>query len=445
MKWLKKLSYTRMIALSFFLIILIGSILLMLPVSSRANQWTPFFDTLFTATSATCVTGLIVYDTYTHWSLFGQVVILSMIQIGGIGLMTIISMFSIFMKRKIGLYERKLLMQSAGNMRISGIIRLVKKIVFGTLLIEGIGSILLAIRFIPRLGVAEGIYYSVFHSVSAFCNAGFDLMGQFEPFSSFTAYETDYLVSLTLMLLIITGGIGFLVWSDILQHKFHVSAYSLHTKIVLFTTAILLVIGSVGFFLFEYNGNLQNLSLPEKILSASFMSATTRTAGMNTMNLSTLSDSGNILAMILMLIGGSPGSTAGGIKTTTIAVILMSVVSMARGNENVTIFRRRLETSIVKQAAVITIIYAGAVLSAAMVICFIEPADSTSILFEITSAAGTVGLSQSLTPALSVVSKIILIVLMYGGRIGGLSLLLVFAEKKKTAPLNRPYEKILIG
>ncbi len=445
MRWLKKLSYTRIIALSFFIIILSGTLLLMLPISSRDGGVTSFLDSMFTATSATCVTGLIVFDTYTHWSLFGQLVILTMIQIGGLGLMTIITMFAVFMKKRIGLRERQLLMQSAGTMRLDGIIRLIKKIVFGTLIIEGIGALLLSIRFIPKLGILEGIYYSVFHAVSAFCNAGFDLMGQFAPYSSLTAYETDYLVSTVIMALIIIGGIGFMVWGDLLKCKLHISAYSLHTKIVLITSFLLLLIGTVGFFIFEYSGNLAGLSLPDKLLSASFMSTTTRTAGFNTMDLAGLSDSGNILSNILMLIGGSPGSTAGGIKTTTIAVIFMTIGSMAKGYEDVTVFRKRLNASLVKHAAVIIVIYVSAVLLAAMAICFMEPADSKTIFFETASAAGTVGLTQGLTPTLCAGSKIILMILMFGGRIGGLSLLLVFAERRKQAPLARPSEQILIG
>lgn len=441
-KWLNKVSYTRIIALSFLLVILIGSILLMLPISSSKGVWTPFYNALFTATSATCVTGLVVYDTATYWSLFGQIVILVMIQVGGLGFMTIISMLSIFLKRKISLNERKLLMQSAGNMRLSGIVRLIKGIIICTVAFETVGSAVLAIRFVPQFGWKRGLYYAVFHSVSAFCNAGFDLMGNFQ---SFCAYEGDFLVSITLMLLIISGGLGFLVWNEIYTKKWKVSEYSLHAKIVLIATGILILLGWVGFFVFENNGNLAGYPLSKKLLSAAFMSVTTRTAGFNTMDLTSLSNSGSMLAMILMFIGGSPGSTAGGIKTTTVAVIIFAIINMSKGNNDVTIYKKRLEDSVVKHAAVIVIVYLIGTLSAGMIICAIESYDTTPVMFEIISAAGTVGLTQGITTGLSIISKLIIIILMYGGRIGGLSLLMVFREKAKPAPLHRPTEKILIG
>lgn len=444
-KSLRNMSAPRLIALSFLIVILIGAILLCLPISSKSREWTNFIDTFFTATSATCVTGLIVFDTYTHWSLFGQLVILVMIQIGGIGLMTIIIMLFIFLKKKISLHERLLLMQSAGTFRVSGMVKLVKRIVSGTLLCEGVGAALLAIRFIPRLGFSQGLYYAIFHSVSAFCNAGFDLMGQFEAFSSLTAYETDPLISITIMLLIITGGIGFLVWDEILRYGIHFRQYSLHAKIVLSTTVLLILSGTAGLFILEYHGNLANLSLPEKILSAAFMSVTTRTAGFNTMNLSTLTEAGSLLSMILMFIGGSPGSTAGGIKTSTLAVVFFAMISMAKGHEQITLFKRTLHTNIVKQAAVIIIIYLCGILLATMAICHLEPYSLTDILFETISAAATVGLSRGLTPSFGTATHIILAILMFGGRIGGLSMMLVFGEEKPQPPLKRPAEPIMIG
>lgn len=444
-KWINKLSYTRIIALSFLIVILIGTVLLCFPFSSKNGEWTPFLDALFTSTSATCVTGLVVYDTYTHWSLFGQLIILLMIQIGGIGLMTIISMFAIFTKKKIGLRERMILMQSSGNIRVSGIVKLVRRIVIGTCIFEGVGTIVLAFRFIPKMGFLEGLYNGVFHSISAFCNAGFDLMGKYQIFSSFTGYQSDLFVNIIVMLLIVIGGIGFLVWNDILENKWHFKKYSLHSKIVLITTAVLILLGSMGYYLFESDGNLIGLSVPQKILSSFFMSITTRTAGFNTMDLSTLSESGSVLTMILMLIGGSPGSTAGGIKTTTLAIVILAAVSMSKGRSDVSVFKKRIEESLIKQAAVIIFIYIVGVLLGTMLICWVEKTSASTILFETISAAGTVGLSKGITPNLGVFSRIILIVLMYGGRIGGLSILLVFAEKKKEAPLKRPSEKIMIG
>lgn len=444
-KSLKRISSTRMIALSFLIVILSGAILLCLPVSSRTGEWTSFIDALFTATSATCVTGLVVFDTYTHWSLFGQLVILTMIQIGGIGLMTIIIMVFIFLKKKISLHERMILMQSAGTVRISGMVKLVKRITAGTLFCESIGALLLAIRFIPKMNFWQGLYYAIFHSVSAFCNAGFDLMGKYEPFSSLTAYETDPFVNIVIMLLIIIGGIGFLVWDEILRYGIHFKKYSLHAKIVLSTTLFLIALGTLGILYLEYDGNLAGLTFPEKLLSSAFMSVTTRTAGFNSMDTASLSEAGSLFSMILMFIGGSPGSTAGGIKTSTLAVVFFAMISMSRGQKQVTLFRRTLAVNIVKQASVIIIIYLTGILTATILICHLEPYSLTDILFETISAAATVGLSRGITPTLCSFSHIILAILMFGGRIGGLSMMLVFGEEKPQPPIQRPTEPIIIG
>lgn len=444
-KYFKSISTTRLIALSFLLVILSGSFLLCLPLSSSSGEWTGFVDAFFTATSATCVTGLVVFDTFSHWSVFGQLVILLMIQIGGIGLMTIIIMLFIFLKKKISLHERLILMQSAGTVRISGMVKLVMRIIKGTLFCEGIGALFLAIRFIPEMGFVRGLYYAVFHSVSAFCNAGFDLMGRYEQFSSLTSYKNDFIVNITIMLLITVGGIGFLVWDEIVRYNFHFHKYSLHAKIVLTTSVFLIAAGTAGFFIFEYNHSLSELSVSGKLLSSAFMSVTTRTAGFNTLDTSALSESGSLLSMVLMFIGGSPGSTAGGIKTSTLAVVFFAMISMSKGHNGVTLFKRSLGSDIVKQAAVIIVIYLTGILVATMVICHIEPYPITDILFETISAAATVGLSRGLTPSLSTASHIILAFLMFGGRIGGLSLMLVFGEQKPQPPLKRPTEPIIIG
>jgi len=441
----KNMSPTRAIALTFAAVILIGATLLCFPFSSRSGEWTNFLNALFTATSATCVTGLIVYDTYSHWSLFGKLVILTMIQIGGLGLMTFITMLSIFMKKKISLHERKLLIQSAGTIRYQGVVRLVRNIFLGTFIIEGIGAVLLFIRFVRQMDVISALGYSVFHSISAFCNAGFDLMGKYKPFSSFTAYETDYYVSIVLASLLIIGGIGFLVWEDIKEKKWHFSKYRLHSKLVLCTTAFLLAGGTLGFLIFEYHGNLQGYSLPHKLLSSFFMSATTRTAGFNTMELSTLSEAGSLFASILMLIGGSPGSTAGGIKTVTVTVLVLSSLSMAKGQSEVTVFKKRLDASVVKHAAVIPSIYVIAVALATSLLCHFDGLSLTDAFFEAASAAGTAGLTRGITTSLSAASRIILIILMFGGRLGGLSLAMVFGEQRPQPPTRRPTEKIVIG
>lgn len=444
-KWLHKITPTRIIALSFILVILTGTLLLCLPVSSRTGDWTHPRDALFTSTSATCVTGLIVEDTYTHWSLFGQLVILVMIQIGGIGLMTVISMIFLFMRRKLSMQERLILMQAAGNVQVAGVVKLVKRILAGTGIIEAAGAVLLAIRFIPQMGILQGSYYAIFHSVSAFCNAGFDLMGKYEPYSSMTAYQDDWLVCLTLTLLIILGGIGFLVWDDILKNKLHFSHYTLHAKLILIMTGILLLLGTIGFFIFEAEATMQEDGIGERILKSIFASTTMRTAGFNTIDYSRMSPASTLLSDTLMMIGGGPGSTAGGIKTTTIAVIFIAMVSMSHGNSDITVFKKRLGKDLVKQAAVIVIVYINYVIFGTMLICHIEGLGLSEVLFEVISATCTVGVTTGITQSLSTASYILLILLMFAGRIGGFSLILIFGDLGKKPPLKRPKEKILIG
>lgn len=440
-----KITYTQSIALGFLAIILTGAILLSLPIASREGAATPFLDSLFTAVSATCVTGLVVYDTFSHWSVFGQIVILIMIQTGGLGFMTVITMFSIFLKRRISLHERRLLMQSAGMIRISGAVRLIKRILIGTLIFEGTGAILMAFRFCPEMGFTEGLYNAIFHSISAFCNAGFDLMGKFNPYSSLMRYQGDWLINLVIMSLIVLGGIGFLVWNDISIKKQKFEQYELHTKIVLVTTAVLLVTSAAAFFVLEKDASMKGMNTGQRILASMFQAVTPRTAGFNTVDMSALSESGNVLTVFLMLVGGSPGSTAGGIKTTTLMVMITSTIAAARQLHSVNVFKRRLDEGILHQAAAIVTIYIFAVLAAVIVICHIETLPMKDVVFEVGSAIGTVGLSVGLTSGFSHASRIILMVLMFGGRVGGLSLMVVFAEKKNNVMLERPPEKILIG
>ncbi len=439
------ITYTRIIALGFIGVILLGTILLSLPFAARDGHITPFIDTLFTATSATAVTGLVVFDTFQHWSLFGQIVILGMIQIGGIGFMTIVTLFSMVLKRNISLHERILLSQSAGTLTLSGVVRLIRRITLGTFLMEGIGAIILAFRFCPKMGFLEGIYNAIFHSVSAFCNAGFDIMGKYREFSSLTAFSDDILVNIVLMLLIVIGGIGFIVWNDIIKSRFNFKKYMLHSKIVLSATLFLILSGAILFFIFEYNSAFANQTLGNKVTMSFFQSITTRTAGFNTADLNTLSESGNILTRILMFIGGSPGSTAGGIKTTTFVVLVFGVISSSRHTPSINLFRKRLDENIVKQASAIFTIYICAILVATMIICAIQPFSMKDVVFEVISASGTVGLSSGITPDLNILSKIIIIFLMFGGRVGGLTLALVLAEKRVHVPIDRPTEKLLIG
>ena len=441
----RSMTYTRMIAMSFIGLILIGSLLLSLPVSSAEGNATPYVDALFTASSAVCVTGLVVYDTFAHWSLFGKLVILALIQIGGLGFMMTISTFVIFTRKRISLRERKILMESSGTMRLDGVIALVKRIILGTFLVELLGAICLAIRFCPQMGLGTGLFYSVFHSISAFCNAGFDIMGSFGEFSSMTRYSADVLVNVVLMLLIVVGGIGFIVWEDILQNKHHLRKYSLHSKIVLTTTAILLAGGMLMFFLFEYNASMAGMNMSERLLCSAFQSVSPRTAGMNTIDLTALSNGGLILTLILMFIGGSPGSTAGGIKTTTFAVLIIGALTVSRNDNTAEAFKKRIDDNTVRRACAVFVLYILAFLIAVMVLGTIEPFSLKEIVFEVVSALGTVGLSLGITPHLGTAAKIIIAFLMFMGRVGGLSLMLVLSEKKKPARLERPVGKLLIG
>ena len=443
----KRMSATRRIVLLFLGVIFIGTLLLCLPISAKSREWTPFFHSLFTATSATCVTGLTVFDTCTHWSLFGQIVILILIQCGGLGVMTTITMFAVFAKRRISLYERKLLMQSEGTMRTGGVIKLLKRVVAGTFLFECCGAILLAFRFCadPRIGFWRGLFYAVFHAVSAFCNAGFDLMGRLSPGSSLTLFANDVLVNLTISVLIIIGGIGFFVWDDILQKKLKFKTYTLQSKLVLTVSAALILFGWVFFFLFEQDSSLAGMSTGQKILTSLFQSITARTAGFFTTDLSKLSVPGNLLMTALMFVGGSPGSTAGGVKTTTVAVLLMQLVASSRGNKNPTVFKRCIDDETVKRAASIGAIYVLLDLFGTMFISAVDRFPLQDILFETVSAAGTVGLSTGITSQFSAASQFVLILLMFSGRIGGLTMMVTFAEKKMNIPLKRPNEKILIG
>lgn len=440
----QKFTYVRIMALGFAAIILIGAILLSLPIASRSGRATPFINSVFTSASATCVTGLSVVDTSAHWSLFGQIVILFLIQTGGLGFMTFITMFSIFMKKRVSPHERRIMMQSAGTLRVSGASSLIKKIIFGTLTFEAIGAIALSFRFCPKLGPLKGIWYAIFHSVSAFCNAGFDLMGSIGS-SSFEKYRNDLLINITLICLIILGGLGFLVWSDTIKCKFKFKQFQLHTKLVVVITFILILVGTVAFMITERHTAFSKMNNGEMFLSALFQSVTTRTAGFFTVQQDMLSDSGSIISMILMLIGGSSGSTAGGIKTTTIAIFIISTFYASRNCDDTVVFKRRIEPTAVRQAHTIVAVYLIMVFLSVIFICGIEPFPMKKIFYEVVSAIGTVGLSMNLTPLLSTASKVIIIFLMYAGRIGGLSLVLVIAEKRDKIPLERPTENIMIG
>ncbi|MBQ7309281.1 MAG: Trk family potassium uptake protein [Clostridia bacterium] len=441
----RKLSYTQLIVLSFLGVILVGALILCLPISSAEHEWTDPLSALFTATSATCVTGLIVVDTYTHWSIFGQIIILLLIQIGGLGFMTIMTLFAIVTHRRITLHQRKLLMQSAGNYQLNGVMTLIQKILIGTVIFEGVGALLLAVRFIPMMGFGEGLYNAIFHAVSAFCNAGFDLMGKYGQFSSLTTFRDDAYVQMIIMALIIIGGLGFFVWSDLLKCRHHFKKYALHTKIVLVTSGFLILVGAAGFFLLERNASMADLPLWEKILASFFQSVTTRTAGFNTVDQAMLSDGGGMLSIILMLIGGSPGSTAGGMKTTTILIVMLNVIASIRNRDGIEIFKKRIDDETVKQAAAITGIYMLLTLIVSTIIVAFEPVDLEHVLFEVSSAIGTVGISMGLTQSLSALSHVLLMILMFVGRVGGLTFALAFSTESVTADIQRPRERVLVG
>lgn len=444
-KWYGKLSTTQTIAAGFLVIILIGTLLLMLPVSSKSGEWTNILTALFTATSATCVTGLVVVDTYVYWSFFGKCVILALIQIGGLGFMTIGVFLAIFMKKNIGLRERGLLQESMNTLQIGGVVKLVKKITIATFAIEGIGAVLLAIRFIPQMGWLEGIGNGIFHSISAFCNAGFDLMGRNEEYSSLVAYSGDVLVNLTIMLLIVIGGLGFVVWDDLQKKKFRVREYMLHTKIVLVFTLVLLFGGALLIFLFERENLMADMGCKETILTSLFASVTARTAGFNTIDVAGMSVSSKLVTIALMFIGGSPGSTAGGVKTTTFAVMLIFVWANLRNSHGSNIFKRRLEEEEIRKASIVVTINLLLAVSAAIAICALQPFSLEDVMLEVFSAIGTVGMSTGITRELNVVSRIIVILLMYCGRIGSMTFALSFTERKKVAPIQLPAEKIIIG
>lgn len=441
----KRLTQTQLIVVGYVLVILIGTVLLMLPVSSRSGSVTSFLDALFTATSATCVTGLIVADTFQHWSTFGQSVVLLLIQIGGLGFMTIGVFFAIFLRRRIGLKIRGILQESVNSLQIGGIVRLTKKIIVGTLIFEGAGAALLAIRFVPQFGPGTGLYYAVFHSVSAFCNGGFDLMGRKEAYSSLTAYYNDGLVNLTIMALIIIGGIGFFVWNDLWEHKWHWKKYRLHTKIVLSSTGILIVAGAVLFYIFEAGNVLKDMPVWDRIWCSLFNSVTARTAGFNTTDTGALRESSQLLTILLMLIGGSPGSTAGGMKTTTLVVLILYVKMNLRQQAECNIFGRRLGEDAIRKASVVFCTNLFLVIAVTLAIAGLENLPMMEIMFEVSSAMGTAGMSTGITRELGAISRILLIFLMYCGRIGSLTFALSFRGHKYSPPVLSPTEQIIIG
>ena len=440
------LSSSQIIILGFSLFIFLGVLLLTLPVAKAGEGAAPFMDALFTSTSAVCVTGLVVHDTATYWSPFGQAVILILIQIGGMGVVTMAVAVTIISGKKIGLMQRSTLQEAISAHRVGGIVKLTRFILKTTLLIELIGSIVLGIIFTGDFDLKKGIWYGIFHSISAFCNAGFDLMGINAQYSSLTDYSSNITVNIVIMLLIIIGGIGFLTWEDIKTNRWHLHAYRMQSKVILSTTFCLLIFPALFFYFAEFSREEWNgLTQSEKILGAVFQSVTPRTAGFNTLDYTKFSEVGLSVSILLMLIGGSPGSTAGGMKTTTLTVILLSAVTVFKRRETVRCFGRRIDTDIVHNAAAIMLMYIVLFLAGGFSICWIEGLPLLTCMFESASAIGTVGLTLGITPALGNVSRFILILLMFMGRVGGLTLIFAAVSDKKTYETMLPKEIITIG
>ena len=437
----KHLSASQIIILGFAAVVLFGSLLLMLPFATRDGKGAVFSDALFTATSAVCVTGLVVQDTATYWSGFGQGVIIGLIQIGGMGVVTVAVALAIISGRKISLRQRSTMQEAISAPKVGGIVRFTGFILKMTLFFELLGAVLLSPVFCREFGLLKGIWYSIFHSISAFCNAGFDLMGCKAPYSSLTSFACHPVVNLVIMGLIVTGGIGFMTWEDIKTHKLRLHRYRMQSKVILTTTAVLLLLPAIYFFFFEF----RDIPVQERIWAAMFQSVTPRTAGFNTTDLTVLSETGMAVMMVMMIVGGSPGSTAGGIKTTTLAVLFSTAISVFRRREHTQFFGRRISENTVRNAATILTMYLTLFLSGACIISRVEGLPLLTCLFETASAVGTVGLTLGITPELGLRSQGILILLMYFGRVGGLTLVFAALSSNQGNTARLPQEKLTVG
>lgn len=437
----KHLTSFQIIILGFAGVILLGALILMLPISTRENIVTPFNETLFTATSAVCVTGLVVHDTGSYWSDFGKVVIITLIQIGGLGVVTVAASLALISGRRISLIQRSAMQEAIAAPKVGGIVRLTGFVLRITFLIELIGALIMMPVFCRDYGI-RGIWISVFHSISAFCNAGFDLLGTVQnPYVSITDYSDNPVISLTIALLIIVGGIGFLTWDDIRAHRLRLKNYRMQSKVILITTVILIITPTVYYYIFDFS----EYAVKERILVSFFQAVTPRTAGFNSVDLTRLSSVGQSIMIILMLIGGSPGSTAGGMKATTVAVLFGNARAIFAKKESAHFFGRRIEEQAIKSAATVALIYLVLFLSGGMIISTVEGLPLGVCLFEAASAVGTVGLTLGITPNLGMVSQGVLIVLMYLGRVGGLTLVYAAMSRNSAIHSKLPQEKITIG
>lgn len=442
----KSLNPVRVLALGFALVILIGAIILSLPISSASGQATPFVDSFFISTSAVCVTGLVTVDTGTHWNIFGKTIIILLIQIGGLGFMSFATLTAVLMGRKLGLKERLLMQEAYNAMNLQGIIRMVQYVVGFTFGVELIGAVILSTQFIPMFGWGKGIYYSIWHAISAYCNAGFDLFGNF---NSLTLLNTNNVILITIMTLIAVAGLGFSVWIEIWNYR-SIKKLSLHSKLVITTTLILIFGGAILIFLFEFSNPLTigNMSLMDKVTNSFFASITPRTAGFNSISIPGMSMASRIITTILMFIGGSPGSTAGGIKTTAVSVLFLTALCVLRGRHDPEAFGRRIEKENVYKAFAVLVIGLSIVFGVTLWMSFFEAAKGTSVealIFEATSAFATVGLSEGITPGIEFQSKLALISGMYLGRVGPITVLLALSRQKPPAKYQYPEGRLLIG
>lgn len=461
LKGLFRFGPPHIIVFSFLIAIIIGTLLLSLPISSQDGQSVGVVNAMFTATSAVCVTGLVVVSTFNHWSIFGKIIILTLIQIGGLGFMSLFTVILVVLGKKITLKSRILIQESFNLSTFKGMVMFLKKIITVTFVIEGIGAIILAIRFIPEYGFADGIFKGIFHSISAFCNAGFDILGD----NSLIPYSTDYIINITIMVLIFLGGIGFTVLLDIGKYisykikkkrneKTKYFKMTVHSKLALMITGFLLVIGAILTFFMEYNNpyTLKNLRLDEKILASAFQSVTLRTAGFDAIGQGNLTYGSKFLAIILMAIGGSPGGTAGGIKTVTVGALILAVISVVKGKDCITAFKKTIGLSTIQKALSIIMMMMSLIFIATIILTMTESSlgvkyEFIDLLYEVVSALGTVGLSTGVTPTLSTLGKIVIIFCMFIGRLGALTVVLSLSFRKpnKKNVIHYPEEKIIVG
>ncbi|WP_294128927.1 TrkH family potassium uptake protein [uncultured Clostridium sp.] len=439
-----KLRGVQILALGFLLVILVGALILTLPISTTSGESTNFLDALFTATSAVCVTGLIVVDTGTYWNAFGQTVIMILIEIGGLGFMSFTTLIAIILGKKITLRERLILQDAMNTFNIQGLVKMVRYVLVFTVSVQFFGALLFSTQFVPEYGLGRGIFYSIFHSISAFCNAGFDIFGNF---SSLTSYNSNVVVIMVASVLIIIGGLGFTVWSELYSSK-SLKKVSLHSKMVILMTVVLVLGGTFLMFLFENNNvnTIGNMSFIDKVMNSFFASVTPRTAGFNSIPTDGMTTAGQFLTIILMFIGGSPGSTAGGIKTTTIGILIVTIVCVIQGREDAEVFKRRFSKDLVYKAFTLIFIGLSLVIVVTMLLSYTEKGASfISLFYETVSAFGTAGLTLGLTSELSNIGKVLIIFMMYLGRVGPLTVVLSITKKRKNSGIKYPEGKILIG